>query len=51
MIGDGEGPHRRAEALLLLQLVGALCDPEGVWQMTDEMPAAQQEWLRGSMPP
>ena len=26
-------------------LVGAVCDPEEVWQMTDEMLVAQQEWL------
>ena len=26
-------------------LVGAVCDPEEVWQMTDEMLVAQAEWL------
>jgi alpha-galactosidase len=26
-------------------LVGAVCNPEEVWQMTDEMLAAQAKWL------
>src|SRR4029078_5806547 len=26
-------------------LVGAVCDPEEVWQMTDEMLVAQEKWL------
>jgi alpha-galactosidase len=26
-------------------LVGAVCDPEEVWQMTDEMLVAQAKWL------
>ncbi len=39
------------DALLLKQamlhdpLVGAVCDPEEVWQMTDEMLVAGEEWL------
>jgi alpha-galactosidase len=39
------------DALLLKQamlhdpLVGAVCDPEEVWQMTDEMLVAQAQWL------
>jgi len=32
-------------AMLHDPLVGAICDPEEVWQMTDEMLAAQAEWL------
>lgn len=41
----------RGDALLLKQamlhdpLVGAVCNPEEVWQMTDEMLVAQAEWL------
>lgn len=41
----------RGDATLLKQamlhdpLVGAVCDPEEVWQMTDEMLAAQARWL------
>ena len=33
------------QAMLHDPLVGAVCDPEEVWQMTDEMLVAQQEWL------
>ena len=32
-------------AMLHDPLVGAVCDPEEVWQMTDEMLVAQAEWL------
>jgi alpha-galactosidase len=41
----------RGDVLLLKQamlhdpLVGAVCNPEEVWQMTDEMLAAQARWL------
>jgi alpha-galactosidase len=41
----------RGDALLLKQamlhdpLVGAVCNPEEVWQMTDEMLVAQAQWL------
>ncbi len=41
----------RGDVLLLKQamlhdpLVGAVCNPEEVWQMTDEMLVAQAEWL------
>jgi alpha-galactosidase len=41
----------RGDATLLKQamlhdpLVGAVCDPEEVWQMTDEMLVAQSPWL------
>ncbi len=33
------------QAMLHDPFVGAVCDPEGVWQMTDEMLVAQAEWL------
>ncbi len=33
------------QAMLHDPLVGAVCDPEEVWQMTDEMVVAQAEWL------
>ena len=33
------------QAMLHDPLVGAVCDPEEVWQMTDEMLTAQAEWL------
>ncbi len=33
------------QALLHDPLVGAVCNPEEVWQMTDEMLIAQAEWL------
>jgi len=32
-------------AMLHDPLTGAVCDPEEVWQMTDEMLVAQAEWL------
>ena len=32
-------------AMLHDPLVGAVCDPDEVWQMTDEMLVAQAEWL------
>jgi len=33
------------QAMLHDPLVGAVCDPDEVWQMTDEMLAAQAKWL------
>ena len=33
------------QAMLHDPLVGAACDPEEVWQMTDEMLVAQAQWL------
>jgi len=33
------------QAMLHDPLTGAVCDPEEVWQMTDEMLAAQAQWL------
>ena len=33
------------QSMLHDPLVGAVCDPEEVWQMTDEMLVAQAEWL------
>lgn len=33
------------QAMLHDPLVGAVCNPEEVWQMTDEMLAAQAKWL------
>jgi alpha-galactosidase len=33
------------QAMLHDPLVGAVCDPEEVWQMTDEMLVAQAKWL------
>ena len=33
------------QAMLHDPLVGAVCDPEDVWQMTDEMLVAQAQWL------
>jgi alpha-galactosidase len=33
------------QAMLHDPLVGAVCDPEEVWQLTDEMLAAQARWL------
>ena len=33
------------QAMLHDPLVGAVCDPEEVWQMTDEMLVAQAQWL------
>jgi alpha-galactosidase len=32
-------------AMLHDPLVGAVCDPEEIWQMTDEMLVAQAQWL------
>jgi alpha-galactosidase len=32
-------------AMLHDSLVGAVCNPEEVWQVTDEMPLAQAKWL------
>jgi alpha-galactosidase len=32
-------------AMLHDPLVGAVCNPEEVWQMTDEMLVAQAQWL------
>ena len=32
-------------AMLHDPLVGAICDPEEVWQMTDEMLVGQAQWL------
>ncbi len=33
------------QAMLHDPLVGAVCNPEEVWQMTDELLVAQQQWL------
>src|SRR5438105_2953140 len=33
------------QGMLLDPLVGAVCDPEEVWQMTDEMLVVQAKWL------
>jgi alpha-galactosidase len=33
------------QAMLHDPLVGAVCNPEEVWQMTDEMLLAQAQWL------
>jgi alpha-galactosidase len=33
------------QAVLHDPLIGAVCDPEEVWQMTDEMLVAQAQWL------
>ena len=33
------------QAMLHDPLVGAVCNPAEVWQMTDEMLAAQSQWL------
>ncbi|GIQ70267.1 alpha-glucosidase/alpha-galactosidase [Xylanibacillus composti] len=33
------------QAMLIDPLVGAVCNPKEVWQMADEMLAAQAEWL------
>jgi len=37
--------HLLKLAMLHDPLVGAVCNPEEVWQMTDEMLVAQSEWL------
>ena len=49
---DGsEAPRSPATSILLKQamlhdpLVGAICTPEEVWQMVDEMLVAQAQWL------
>lgn len=36
---------RLKQAMLHDPLVGAICDPDEVWQMVDEMLVAQREWL------
>lgn len=33
------------QAMLHDPLAGAVCDPEEIWQMTDEMVVAQRQWL------
>jgi alpha-galactosidase len=33
------------QAMLHDPLIGAVCNPEEVWRMTDEMLVAQAEWL------
>ena len=33
------------QAMLHDPLTGAVCNPEEVWQMTDEMLVAQAQWL------
>ena len=33
------------QAMLHDPLTGAVCDPEEIWQMTDEMLVAQAQWL------
>ena len=33
------------QAMLHDPLTGAVCDPEEIWQMTDEMLVSQAEWL------
>ena len=33
------------QAMLHDPLIGAVCNPEEVWQLTDEMLVAQAEWL------
>src|SRR6185295_8587642 len=38
------------QAMLHDPLVGAVCDPEEVWQMTDEMLVAQAQWLPNYTP-
>jgi len=41
------------QAMLHDPLIGAVCTPEEVWQMTDEMLVAQAEWLpqfKGEIP-
>lgn len=37
--------HLLKQAMLLDPLTAAVCDPNEVWQMTDEMLIAQAEWL------
>lgn len=38
-------PTLLKQAMLHDPLVGAVCDPEEVWQMTDELVVAQAQWL------
>ncbi|MGP4038435.1 alpha-glucosidase/alpha-galactosidase [Gracilibacillus sp. D59] len=33
------------QAMMMDPLVGAVCNPKEIWQMTDEMLVAEQEWL------
>lgn len=33
------------QAMLMDPLVGAVCDPREIWQMTDEMLIAEEQWL------
>lgn len=33
------------QSMMMDPLVGAVCDPPQIWQMTDEMLVAQEEWL------
>ena len=33
------------QAMMLDPLVGAVCNPDEIWQMTDEMLVAQEKWL------
>ena len=33
------------QAMMMDPLVGAVCDPNAIWQMTDEMLIAEAEWL------
>ena len=37
--------HLLKQSMLHDPLVGAVCNPEEVWQMTDEMLVAQAPWL------
>ena len=41
---DGDDNLLR-QAMMLDPLVGAVCNPPEIWQMTDEMLVAQREWL------
>jgi alpha-galactosidase len=41
---------RLKQAMLHDPLVGAVCNPEEVWQMTDEMLVAQAQWLPNYAP-
>ena len=33
------------QAMMMDPLVGAVCNPKEIWQMTDEMLVAQEQWL------
>jgi alpha-galactosidase len=33
------------QAMMMDPLVGAVCDPNEIWQMVDEMLIAQEQWL------